>query len=214
MFVSVEEVLLAAEQGLEEAVDGAHSGAGGEATMGKGARMRAFNVKKFVEENREHFKPPVGNKLLFANEFKVMIVAGPNSRTDYHMEAGEEWFYQLEGGMTLKVDDGGDFYDIRIEEGDTFCLGPNIPHSPQRDPGSIGIVLERERKENEEDRMRWYCQECRSVVYEETFHCKDLVKDLPPIMEHYWGSEENRTCGKCGWREEKRIPAQDVESHK
>jgi len=81
---------------------------------------------------------------------QVMIVAGPNSRTDYHMEAGEEWFYQLEGGMTLKVDDGGDFYDIRIEEGDTFCLGPNIPHSPQRDPGSIGIVLERERKESTE----------------------------------------------------------------
>ncbi|KAJ8907352.1 hypothetical protein NDN08_007466 [Rhodosorus marinus] len=167
-----------------------------------GKRLKAFNIKRWIDENREHFKPPVGNKLLFCNEFKVMIVAGPNSRSDYHVEEGEEWFYQFDGGMTLKVVDDGEFYDIRIEQGDTFCLPPRIPHSPQRDAGSIGIVVERERREGELDAMRWYCEQCKSILHEESFSCKDLVKDLPPIMERYWGSEDLRTCKQCGWKEE------------
>ncbi|CDF36937.1 unnamed protein product [Chondrus crispus] len=85
-------------------------------------RLQAFNIQKWLSANRHLLVPPVGNKLLFEGEFKVMLVAGPNARTDYHIEAGEEWFYQLEGDMVLKVVDDGALYDVPISAGETFCL--------------------------------------------------------------------------------------------
>lgn len=165
--------------------------------------MQAFNIQKWLSENRHQLKPPVGNKLLYSGEFKVMIVAGPNFRTDYHTEEGEEWFYQLEGDMVLKVVDKGQFYDIPISQGDTFCLPSRIPHSPQRKEGSIGIVVERERREGEVDAMQWYCQneDCKQILCKREFVCKDLVKDLPPIIREYYADEASRTCKRCGFVE-------------
>lgn len=148
-------------------------------------------------------KPPVGNKLLFDGEFKVMLVAGPNSRTDYHVDPAEEWFYQLQGGMVLKVVDNGEFYDVPIAEGETFCLPAYVPHSPQRLPDSVGLVVERRRNPDEIDGMRWYCQveSCRNMLFHKDFFCKDLDKDLQPIINQYYFDVEKRTCSKCGFVE-------------
>jgi len=168
---------------------------------GPSRRLSAFNVQAWLKEHRHELVPPVGNKLLFDGEFKVMMVAGPNSRRDYHVEDGEEWFYQLVGDMTLKVVDGGEFYDVEISEGSTFCLPPRVPHSPQRSPGSIGIVVERQRREGELDTLRWYCEQCKSVLYQESFYCSDLVEDLPPIIQRYKSDRSKRACKSCGWED-------------
>mmetsp|Transcript_6233 Transcript_6233/g.12315 ORF Transcript_6233/g.12315 Transcript_6233/m.12315 type:complete len:218 (-) Transcript_6233:476-1129(-) len=167
--------------------------------------LSALNLTGWVHQNRHLLKPPVGNCLLYDGEFKVMIVGGPNRRTDYHVEAGEEWFYQLEGRMVLKIIDEAaqSFHDIVLGPGDTFCLPAGVPHSPQREPGSVGLVVERERRTGELDQLRWYCgdQDCRALVYQEEFPCEDLEEDLPPIMDRYYGDPSNRTCRRCGWVE-------------
>src|SRR5690606_37893512 len=70
--------------------------------------LKPFNFRAWIDEHRELLKPPVCNKQVFEDsEFIIMVVGGPNSRTDYHDDPGEEFFYQLEGDMILRtIQDG------------------------------------------------------------------------------------------------------------
>ena len=157
-----------------------------------------LNLQKWIEDNRHLLKPPVGNKCIFDGDFIVMVVGGPNSRTDYHYEEGPEWFYQLEGEMTLRIQEDGKPRDIPIRAGETFLLPPKVPHSPQRAEGSIGLVIERKRLEHEKDGLLWFCEECNDKLYEEYFELKDIEVDLPPVFDRFYASEEHRTCSACG----------------
>lgn len=82
-----------------------------------------LRLTQWLSENAEKLRPPVNNFCLYAGkDFIVMAVGGPNERNDYHVNETEEWFYQHKGGMLLRVVDGEDFKDIRIEEGEMFLL--------------------------------------------------------------------------------------------
>lgn len=158
-----------------------------------------FNFKKWIDENRHLLKPPVGNIQVWKDsEFIVMVVGGPNSRKDYHYDEGEEFFYQLEGDITVKIIDDGVPKDIHIKEGDIFLLPPRVPHSPQRGPNTVGLVIERERKGDELDGFMWFCESCGNKLYEEFEYVTDIVKQLPPIFERFYGNIDHRTCKKCG----------------
>jgi len=84
-----------------------------------------------------------------------MVVGGPNTRDDFHVEAGEEVFLQLEGSMVLRVMHRGEPHDIAIGPGEVFFLPGRVPHSPQRAVSTVGLVLERERLPDELDGLRW-----------------------------------------------------------
>lgn len=157
-----------------------------------------FNLPQWIEDNRHLLKPPVGNKCVFDGDFIVMVVGGPNQRTDYHWDEGAEWFYQLEGEMLLRIQENGLVRDIPIRAGETFLLPPRVPHSPQRGPDSIGIVIERRRLPHEEDGLLWFCVECNAKVYEEYFHLQDIETDFPPVFDRFYSSVEHRTCKACG----------------
>src|SRR5690606_13933773 len=62
-----------------------------------------LNLQAWIEQHRHLLKPPVGNKCIHDGDFIVMVVGGPNARTDFHLDEGPEWFYQLEGEMVLRV---------------------------------------------------------------------------------------------------------------
>lgn len=53
-----------------------------------------------------------------AGQLKVMFIGGPNVRKDYHMEEGEEIFYQVKGDMVLKIVEKGVHKDVPIKEGE------------------------------------------------------------------------------------------------
>lgn len=131
-------------------------------------------------------------------DFIVMVVGGPNTRKDYHYEEGPEFFYQIEGDITVKVIENGEPKDINIKEGEMYYLPPRVPHSPQRSEGSIGIVIERKRVDGEMDGLMWYCENCGNKLYEEYFQLENIVDQLPPIMNKFYADEEKRTCSNCG----------------
>jgi 3-hydroxyanthranilate 3,4-dioxygenase len=126
------------------------------------------------------------------------IVGGPNARTDYHINQTPEWFYQYRGAMMLKVVDDGVFKDIIIREGEMFLLPGNTPHNPVRFADTVGIVLEQKRPEESLDRMRWYCQDCKEIVHEASFHCTDLGTQIKKAVEEFRESGDMRKCKKCG----------------
>ena len=158
----------------------------------------AFSLQDWIEEHRHLLKPPVGNKTIVQEDFIVMIVGGPNARTDYHFEDGPEWFYQLEGEMVLKVQEDGAVRDIPIKAGEIFYLPPRVPHSPQRMEGSVGLVMERKRLPHEDDALMWFCIQCNHRLYEEFFHLKVIEQDFFKVFETFYRSEELRTCKQCG----------------
>jgi len=160
--------------------------------------LMPFNLQAWIAENRHLLKPPVGNKMLYSGQFMVMVVGGPNQRTDFHVNPTEELFYQVEGDIVLRVREDGKPRDIPIRQGEIFVLPGGIPHSPQRPANTVGLVIEQARPVQADDHLRWYCRKCGSVVYDAGFHLEDLGKQLKPIIEQFNASEALRTCKACG----------------
>jgi 3-hydroxyanthranilate 3,4-dioxygenase len=162
------------------------------------SKISPYNLKAWVEENRHLLKPPVGNKMVWQDaDFLVMVVGGPNRRKDYHVEDGSEFFYQVEGDITVRVMEDGGPRDIEIKEGEIFLLPPFVPHSPQRPSNTVGLVVERQRREGELDHLRWYCENCGEVLHDAVFRLEDLATQLKPIIENFYASESLRTCKGC-----------------
>lgn len=159
-----------------------------------------FKLQQWIDENRHLLKPPVGNQELYteSGDFIVMVVGGPNSRIDYHINHGEELFFQLEGTMTLKVVDKGEHRDIPISAGEMFLLPALVPHSPRRPAGTIGLVIESKRKTGEQDGFRWYCENCGHILHEAHAHVANIVTELPKVMAAFKAPGPHRTCKNCG----------------
>ena len=162
---------------------------------------RPFNLHQWIAENRELLKPPVGNKNLYpeGTDYIVMIVAGPNARKDYHYNETEELFYQLEGSITVKIQEDGQAHNIPLNPGDMYLHPPKVPHSPIRPEGSLGLVIERVRKPEHKDGLLWFCDRCNTKLHDTYFRLTNIEKDFLPRFKEFYASEQLRTCRNCGY---------------
>jgi len=160
---------------------------------------KPFNLQKWIDENRDDLKPPVGNRNLYkdAGDYIVMIVAGPNARKDYHYNETEELFYQIEGDIIVRIQVDGKPVDVPINEGEMFLLPAKVPHSPIRADKSIGLVVELKRYTNMKDGLMWFCDNCNTKLHDTYFQLKNVEKDFQPRFREYYNSEEKRTCPEC-----------------
>jgi len=158
-----------------------------------------INFQKWIDENRDKLKPPVGNLVVYKDtEFIIMVVGGPNARKDFHYNEGEEFFYQVEGDITLPIIEDGKVRVIEIKEGEIFLLPARVPHSPQRPAGTVGLVIERMRKPDELDYCSWYCENCNNELHKVPFKLGNIVTQLPILLNEYYANTELCTCDKCG----------------
>ena len=161
--------------------------------------LQAFNFRRWIDEHRSALKPPVGNKRVFHDsEFIIMVVGGPNSRKDYHVDPAEEFFYQLEGDIVLGTVQDGRIVDVPIREGEILLLPPRVPHSPRRPANTVGLVIERERRAGELDGFQWYCERCGNLLHEDFFALTNIETQLKPAFDRFYASSERRTCSRCG----------------
>jgi 3-hydroxyanthranilate 3,4-dioxygenase len=170
-----------------------------------------IDLENWIEENREKFKPPVSNRYLYdGRDFFVMVIKGPNARNDFHLVDSEEYFYQLKGDIKVRVREGDRIVDHIVKEGETFFIPPNVPHSPQRPPDTIGVVVERRRPPGEKEHVIFYCENCGSLVEDIHFDCADIVEHFSQAMLDFWNDDKRRTCKKCGKKVEKALPMESL----
>ena len=162
--------------------------------------QRPFNLHKWIADNRDLLKPPVGNKNLYADagDYIVMIVGGPNARKDYHFNNTEELFFQLEGDINVRIQENGEAVDIPIKEGEMFLLPANVPHSPMRGENTVGLVIERKREDQHNDGLMWFCDKCNNKLHDTYFPLENIEKDFLPRFKEFNSSKELRTCDDCG----------------
>jgi len=169
------------------------------------------NLEKWIEEHRHELKPPVGNKYLYDGDgFFVMIIGGPNARNDFHVTNSEEFFHQLQGDIVVSVIEHGERRDIPVREGETIFIPGGVPHSPQRPPNTVGLVVELRRPEGETEHQQFYCPNCNELVYDKEFDCGDIVEHFARSMEEFWADEKLSTCENCGTRVGKPTPIKAI----
>ena len=131
-----------------------------------------------------------------------------NSRKDYHHDPSDEFFYQVEGDMVLKTVQDGRMVDVPIRAGEMYLLPAEVPHSPQRPAGSVGIVVERRRGPDELDGFSWYCENCGHQLYSERVAVANIETQLPQIFSRFYASLQRRTCSVCGTTRRRHLPDQ------
>ena len=171
-----------------------------------------IDLMKWIEQHRHEMKPPVSNKYLYDGEdFFVMIINGPNARNDFHVTNSEEFFYQLKGDIVVRIVEDGKIKDMIVREGNTFFVPGNVPHSPTRPPGTLGLVIERRRPPGETEHLQFYCDHCDQLVHDLEFDCKDIVKHFAQAMEDFWADPDLSTCKNCGTRVTKPKPIKRIQ---
>ncbi len=176
--------------------------------------IRPFSFKKWIDDNRHLLKPPVNNKVVYEDtEFIIMVVGGPNARKDYHFNESEEFFYQLEGDIVVKIQENGKAVDVPIKEGEIFLLPPCVPHNPGRPANTVGLVIERKRREGEQDGLMWFCEKCNEPLFVKKFKLTNIMTQFQETFAHFYGSEDLRTCKKCGHVMEPPVAVKQESSH-
>jgi 3-hydroxyanthranilate 3,4-dioxygenase len=163
--------------------------------------LKAFNLRRWIDEHRDQLKPPVGAEPIWKNsEYMIMVIGGPNARRDFHIDPADEFFYQLEGDMVLEyIDESGKRMQETIREGDVFLLPANTPHSPQRPPNTVGLVVERVRDPGELESYAWYCEQCDRKLYELSRGNDDILLELKKVATDFNSHASLRTCKACGY---------------
>jgi 3-hydroxyanthranilate 3,4-dioxygenase len=164
--------------------------------------LSTYHLRRWVEENKNLFSPPYKTNRLLVDQkdFLVMILRGPNVRLDFHVEPGDEFFYQIEGDIELHLKpDGAKREVVTIRQGEIFLCPGSMPHSPRRPENTWGLVIERKRKPEENEEFVWFCERCDDNVLSRRVTQGDIGPQVTKIYEAFNVDTALRTCQACGY---------------
>jgi 3-hydroxyanthranilate 3,4-dioxygenase len=158
--------------------------------------LKSFNLQNWIDENRGDW----GQRRVIwqDSDFIAFVTRGPNRRKDYHINPGDEIFYQLEGELNLHYLKDNQHKLAVLQAGDIFLLPKNIPHSPRRAEGSWTYVVERQRGKEEIDRFIWPCEKCGNMLYETTVRFDDPSDAVSRATDSLKANPSLSTCKQCG----------------
>jgi 3-hydroxyanthranilate 3,4-dioxygenase len=162
--------------------------------------LSTFHLKRWIEENKNLFSPPFKtNRLLVHHkDFLVMVLRGPNVRLDFHVDPGDEFFYQVEGDMELHLKPENMRREVvHIREGEIFLCPGGLPHSPRRPEDTWGLVIERKRRPEENEEFVWFCEKCDTKVLSRTVAQGDIAGQVGTIYQAFNSDPALRTCPAC-----------------
>ena len=160
------------------------------------------DLRAWIETNRHLFDPPYKTNRVLAHhrDFIVMILRGPNARLDFHIEPGEEFFYQVEGDIELHLKPENERRQVvKIRAGEIFLCPGGLAHSPRRGEGTWGLVIERKRKADESEAFAWFCEACDEKVLSRIVSQGDVAAQVSEIYAAFNADPALRTCKKCGY---------------
>jgi 3-hydroxyanthranilate 3,4-dioxygenase len=157
--------------------------------------LQSFNLQKWIDDNRGDW----GQRRVIwqDSDFIAFVTRGPNRRKDYHINPGDEIFYQLEGELNLHYLKGDKQELAVLKAGDIFLLPRNVPHSPRRADGSWTYVVERTRGQSELDRFIWPCEQCGNQLYETTVRFDDPSDAVKKATDSLRADPALATCNQC-----------------
>jgi 3-hydroxyanthranilate 3,4-dioxygenase len=158
--------------------------------------LKGFNLQKWIEENRRNW----GQRRVIwqDSDFIAFVTRGPNRRKDYHINPGDEIFYQLEGELNLHYLKDGEPDLAVLKAGDLFLMPGQVPHSPRRADGSWTFVIERKRAKEEMDRFIWPCEKCGRSLFETTVRFDDPSDAVNKATQSLRSDPALATCKQCG----------------
>ena len=158
--------------------------------------LKNFNLQEWIDENRGNW----GQRRVIwqDSDFITFVTRGPNRRKDYHINPGDEIFYQLEGELNLHYLKDNKHELAVLAAGEIFLLPKHMPHSPRRAEGSWTLVVERKRSEEEIDRFIWPCEKCGNKLYETEVRFDDPGDAVSKATNSLKSDPALATCKECG----------------
>lgn len=150
----------------------------------------------WIDDHAADFAPPVANKVVWSDsDFIYMVVRGPNARSDFHIDPGDEIFHQLRGDIRVDLlDDDGTRHRHIVHEGEVMLVPGGTPHAPMRPADTWGLVIERPRRDGELDELLWVCEQCGRELHRRSFALSDIETQLAAAIAEYNADESLRTC--------------------
>ena len=100
--------------------------------------LKGFNLRQWIDENRGSWGQ---RRVIWENsDFIAFVTRGPNRRKDFHINPGDEIFYQLEGVLNLYyLGPEGKQELALLKAGDLLLLPGNVPirHGGRMVPGRL-----------------------------------------------------------------------------